>query len=97
MTPAQIAAAVERIIVSVVHDYALDTDTNILPTNKLRYFGMDEADVIEIVYRIEQSFKIQIPDDAITDQSRIGDIVALVADLLLVRICRDGAGGAACA
>ena len=88
-TNAQIAAAVEQIVASVVHDYGLEAGIVTQDSKLGDDLAMDGADVHEIIIRCEEAFKVSIPDDAITEQSRVGELTKLVSDLLRKKDAMD--------
>jgi len=47
----------------------------------LEDLGADSLDVVELVMSIEESFDIEIPDEAIEGMRTIGDIEAYVAQM----------------
>ena len=44
--------------------------------------GMDEVDLIEVLFRAEERFGISLPDDDIGLSSTVGDIVGRMAERL---------------
>lgn len=84
MTYVQIASAIEQIIGSAMHDYGLDAHIEAIAADALfgNDLGMDGGDVHAIIIQCEEVFKISIPDDAITAQSRVGELTELISDLL---------------
>lgn len=92
MTHAQISAVVEQIVAAVVHDYGLDADIITQASKFGDDLGMDGEDVNAIIFQSEETFKIKIHDDfddAITEQSRVGDLTELISNLLMEKETRD--------
>ena len=46
--------------------------------------GMDDLDAVEILMRVEESFGVTLPDDAITVLSSPADVIGLVTAALRV-------------
>lgn len=71
ITPAEIASAVEQIIAAVADEYALveARDAVSLRSRLHDDLGMDEVDLIEVMFRAEERFGLVLPDN------RIGPIV----------------------
>lgn len=89
MTTAQIAAAVGQIVAAVVHDYGLYANVVTQSSTFGDDLGMDGGDVHSVIIECEEAFKISIPDDAITEQSRVGELTELVSDLLMEKKARE--------
>lgn len=98
MTHAQIAAVVEQIVSAVVHDHGLDVVITRLTPFGARIMressfgddlGMDGEDIHAVFIRCEETFKVSIPDDAITNKSCVGKLIDLVSDLLLEKEARE--------
>lgn len=91
MTREPIANAVEQIVTQTTHDHGLDHEAGIV-TQASKFdvdLGMDGVDVIEVVHRTEKAFTIQIPDDYITEQSRVADLTEIISYLLKEKAERD--------
>ena len=81
MTRAEIASAVEQIIAAVAEEYGLveAKDTVTLRSGLHDDLGMDEVDLIEVVFRAEKRFGLALPDNGIGLSSTVSDVVDLVA------------------
>ena len=81
MTRAEIASAVEQIVAAVADEYGLveAKDAVTLRSSLHDDLGMDEVDLIEVVFRAEERFGLVLPDDDIGLSSTVSDIVDLVA------------------
>ena len=81
MTRVEIASAVEQIVAAVADEYGLveAKDTVTLRSSLRDDLGMDEVDLIEVVFRAEERFRVSLPDDDIGLSSTVSDIVDLVA------------------
>ena len=81
MTRAEIASAVEQIVAAVAVEYGLveARDAVTLRSSLHDDLGMDEVDLIEVVFRAEERFRVSLPDDDIGLSSTVSDIVDLVA------------------
>ena len=81
MTRAEIASAVEQIVAAVADEYGLveAKDAVTLRSSLHDDLGMDEVDLIEVVFRAEERFRVSLPDDDIGLSSTVGDIVARIA------------------
>lgn len=82
---------IEKIIAAIMHDYGLDVYADAITQDALfgNDLGMDSGDVHAVIIQCEEAFKISIPDDAITEQSRVGEITKLVANLLIEKEARE--------
>jgi acyl carrier protein len=81
MTRAEIASAVEQIVAAVADEYGLveAKDAVTLRSSLHDDLGMDEVDLIEVVFRAEERFRVSLPDDDIGLSSTVSDIVARIA------------------
>ena len=81
MTRAEIASAVEQIVAAVADEYGLveAKDAVTLGSSLHDDLGMDELDLIEVVFRAEERFGLVLPDNGIGLSSTVSDIVDLVA------------------
>ena len=81
MTRAEIASAVEQIVAAVADEYGLveAKDAVTLGSSLHDDLGMDEVDLIEVVFRAEERFGLVLPDNGIGLSSTVSDIVDLVA------------------
>lgn len=73
-----ISSRVEQIIAEIVHQNG--HDAIVAPNAE---FGadlqFDELDVVETIMACEEHFCVDIPDEEITTESRVSDLVALIA------------------
>jgi acyl carrier protein len=81
MTRLDIGSAVEQIVSAVLAEHAGHGDIDVIARDATLHdeFGMDEADIIDVLLRAEDRFGVTLPDDAIGFSSTITDIVDLVA------------------
>ena len=84
MTRIEIASAVEEIVAAVANEHGLFGACDVItPESTLHdQFGMDEADIIELILRAEDRFGINLPDDGIGFSSTLTDVVDLIAERL---------------
>jgi len=84
MTRLEIASAVEQIVAAVAGESGLveAKDAVTLRSNLHDDLGMDEVDLIEVVFRAEERFGLVLPDDGIGLSSTVSDIVDLIANRL---------------
>ena len=77
---AEIASAVEQIVTAVADEHGLveARDGLTLHSNLHDDLGMDEVDLIEILFRAEERFSLVLPDNDIGLSSTVGDIVDLI-------------------
>lgn len=77
---AEIASAVEQIVAAVADEHGLleAKDAVTLRSNLNGDLGMDEVDLIEVLFRAEEHFGLVLPDSDISQSSTVDDIVALV-------------------
>lgn len=55
-----------------------EADAITLTTNIADDLGADSLDVVEVLMSIEDSFGIEIPDEAIEEIKTVGDLVAYI-------------------
>jgi acyl carrier protein len=87
MTRVEIASAVEQIVAAVTDEHGLveARDGVTLDSRLDDDLGMDEVDLIEVLFRAEERFCLVLPDDGIGPSSTVDDIVALIAERLRER------------
>ena len=84
ITRTEIASAVERIVAAVANEHGLveARDNLTLRSNLHDDLGMDEVDLIEIIFRAEEHFGVVLPDQELGPSSLVINIVDLIADQL---------------
>lgn len=84
MTRAEIVSAVEQMVAAVADEYGLveAKDAVTLRSSLHDDLGMDEVDLIEVMFRAEERFGIVLPDHELGSSSQVGDIVDLIANRL---------------
>jgi acyl carrier protein len=84
ITRAEIASAVEQIVTAVADEHGLveARDGLTLHSNLHDDLGMDEVDLIEVLFRAEERFGLVLPDNNIGPSSTVNDIVDLIAERL---------------
>lgn len=84
MTRLEVASAVEQIVAAVAEEHGLveAKDAVTLRSSLHDELGMDEVDLIEVVFRAEERFGLVLPDNDIGPSSTVSDIVDLVAGRL---------------
>ena len=87
MTRVEIASAVEQIVAAVADEHGLmdarDGVTRVMLNSRLdNDLGMDEVDLIEVLFRAEERFGLVLPDSGIGPSSTVSDIVDLIAERL---------------
>lgn len=84
MTRAEIESTVKRIVAAVVDEYGLMEagDVVSLDSNLHNDLGMDEVDLIELLFRAEERFGLILPDSDIGPSSTVSDIVDRVVERL---------------
>ncbi len=66
-------------IIQALADYLKRDATLIHSTDHLREdLGLDSMAVIEMLYRIEEVFNLQIPDEDLVDLTTVGQVIAYV-------------------
>jgi acyl carrier protein len=71
----------EQLIEIVRHEKTLPDETLALDT-PLADAGIDSLDSLSILFAIEETFHISIPDDKARAIKTLGDMVSIVAELL---------------
>ena len=84
MTHAEIASAVEQIVAAVADEYGLveAKDAVTLRSSLHDDLGMDEVDLIEVVFRAEERFGLVLPDNDIGPSTTVSNIVDLIVGRL---------------
>jgi acyl carrier protein len=84
MTRLEVASAVEQIVAAVAEEHGLveAKDAVTLRSSLHDDLGMDEVDLIEVVFRSEERFGLVLPDNDIGPSSTVSDIVVVVAGRL---------------
>jgi acyl carrier protein len=72
-------ALVEQIRKLVAEQLGVDRNQVTSQASILNDLGADSLDVVELVMAIEESFDIEIPDEAIEEMRTIGDVETYVA------------------
>ena len=68
-------------IIQALADYLKRDAASIQPTHHLRDdLGLDSMAVIEMLYRIEEVFNLQIPDQDLVGLTTVGQVIAYVQD-----------------
>ncbi len=96
MTRAEIESTVKHIVAAVVDEHGLMEagDVVSLDSNLHNDLGMDEVDLIEVLFRAEERFGLILPDSDIGPSSTVSDIVDLIAERLSEKEARSSAGAA---
>jgi acyl carrier protein len=71
---------IERLRVLLAKDYNLDPDT-LQPDAPLDELGIDSLGVAELMFNIEDEFKVTIPGDPVALKT-VGDVVRYIDDLI---------------
>jgi acyl carrier protein len=75
--------SIEDVVKSiVVAELRVDRDKLVADTHLMKDLGADSLDALNIALRLEEQFKIKIPDDSIPKFLTIGDIVKGVSEHL---------------
>ena len=87
ITRTEIASAVERIVAAVANEHGLveARDNLTLRSNLHDDLGMDEVDLIAVLFRAEERFGIDLPDNDLGPSSQVSDLVDLIAERLRER------------
>jgi acyl carrier protein len=67
----------------LIRDYGVAAD-QITPAAKLAPLGLDSLSMLELMFKIEDRYGVKITEDAPTDLTTIGDVVAFI-DALIAR------------
>jgi acyl carrier protein len=84
MTRAEIASTVEQIVAAIADEYGLveAKDAVTLRSNLHDDLGMDEVDLVEVVFRAEERFGLVLPDGNIGPSTTVSNIVDLIVGRL---------------
>jgi acyl carrier protein len=82
ITRAEIESTVERIVAAVAHEHGLIEENDAISLRSRLHddLGMDEVDLIEVLFRAEERFGLILPDNDIGLSSTVSNIVELVAE-----------------
>lgn len=84
---------IDRLRVLLVKDYKLDPAA-LVPDAPLAELGIDSLGVAELMFNIEDEFKVTIPGDPVPLQT-IGDVVGYIDNLVATQQAGAAAGNAA--
>ena len=84
MTPLEIASAVEQIVAAVADEHGLAEarDAVTLRSSLHDDLGMDEVDLIDVLFRAEERFGLVLPDNDIGPSTTVSNIVDLIVGRL---------------
>jgi acyl carrier protein len=84
ITRAEIVSSVEQIVAAVADEHGLveAREGLTLHSNLHDDLGMDEVDLIDVLFRAEERFGLVLPDNNIGPSSTVNDIVDLIAERL---------------
>ena len=84
ITRAEIASAVEQIVAAVADEYGLveAKDAVTLRSGLYDDLGMDEVDLIDVLFRAEERFGLVLPDNDIGPSTTVSNIVDLIVGRL---------------
>jgi acyl carrier protein len=78
---------IDRLRLLLVKDYKLDPAT-LLPDAPLEELGIDSLGVAELMFNIEDEFKVTIPGDPIALKT-VGDVVGYIDGLIATQRAGD--------
>jgi len=84
---------IDRLRVLLVKDYKLDPAT-LLPDAPLDALGIDSLGVAELMFNIEDEFKVTIPGEPVALKT-VGDVVGYIDDLVATQQAGATAGNVA--
>ena len=84
---------IDRLRMLLVKDYKLDPAT-LLPDAPLEALGIDSLGVAELMFNIEDEFKVTIPGDPVA-LTTVGDVVRYIDDLVATQQPGAAAGNSA--
>jgi acyl carrier protein len=87
------STTIDRLRLMLVKDYKLDPAT-LVPDAPLDALGIDSLGVAELMFNIEDEFKVTIPGDPVPLRT-VGDVVAYIDDLVATQRSGAVAGEAA--
>ena len=84
MTRLEIASAVEQIVAAVADEHGLveAKDAVTLRSSLHDDLGMDELDLIDVLFRAEERFGLVLPDDHIGSSTTVSNIVDIIVGRL---------------
>ena len=74
------STTIDRLRLLLAKDYALDPAT-LVPDAALDALGIDSLGVAELMFNVEDEFKVTIPGDPVALRT-VGDVVAYIDDLV---------------
>jgi acyl carrier protein len=70
------------------------TRERVAPDAELTALGVDSLDLLELMFKIEDRYKLSIRDDVPNDLTTVSDVVHFIDRLLAAQSKSSGAGGA---
>lgn len=55
-----------------------DSDTEVPPTAQLAELGIDSLSLVDLLFKLERTFEVSIPDDALPGLSTVADLTDYV-------------------
>lgn len=68
----------ERVRKIIVEQLGVDADKIVMEANLIDDLGADSLDTVELVMAIEETFEVDIPDEAAGNIFTVGDVVAFL-------------------
>lgn len=75
-------AELEQKILSIIQDQKTLPKTDIRPDTQLAELGIDSLDALNILFALEESFGITIPDDQARSIRTVDDMVTTIQGLI---------------
>ena len=74
-------AEIEQKIIGIIYEQKTLPENSIGPETPLQDVGIDSLDALNILFQIEETFAIAIPDDRARAVRTVDDIITAVVDL----------------
>lgn len=78
--------AILAVLAGFADTFGLD-QSNISPNATLYDLGVDSLQLIELMFRFEEAFKIQLPLEAFGHQTTVAEAIATIEQLIEVQAC----------
>jgi acyl carrier protein len=77
--------AILAVVAEFAETFGLE-QSDIAPSATLHELGVDSLQLIELIFRFEEAFKIQVPIEAFGQQTTVADAVATIERLIEVQV-----------
>ena len=73
---------IEQKVIAIIHDQKTIPDEALAPDTPLADLGIDSLDALSILFAVEESFGITVPDDRARSIRTMDDMITTIEELL---------------